>query len=515
MRLRSLAVIAASATATLLAVACTGDDPVLVDTTKDGATPEGSTGLDGSADTSAADALVDAATPDPAWTLALTAKTTINAIVVEPATGDIYAGGSITGAAPELGVTATGAGAEALLFKVEGKSGKVLWAKSYGGDGDEAVLGLALDAGALYVTGTTTGVAINLGGKSVAFPPSSFSSPATQSFIAKVDANAGGVAWAVSPDLSEAPGTAHRSICARMVVGGGVPYVVCAYAGMKFGATSTFAGVRSGNAMGTAVLSLTSLGTITKVVKSLGSTSGLTLPGGFAVAGNLIYVAGVSSSDLVDLATNATLTSLTAGGFIARFATDGSSPLGVGLAAGNATSTVAPAALRMNGNDVVVVGKFQGSPNFSSGPITAAGGTDGFIAAFPATLVQSAYVARFGGDQEDDANDLAIATDGTTWIGGRTFSPIFTFGGTQVPASAGGGFQGFVGKVLAQKTTTAVAYPSSTGTLSVDAVQTDEARKYVVSAGTYKGAATFPAPAGPVTATSAQDQAGFIIRRPY
>ena len=55
------------------------------------------------------------------------------------------------------------------------------------------ILGLALDAGALYVTGTTTGVAINVGGKSITYQSTSFGPAGTQSFIAKVDANAGGV----------------------------------------------------------------------------------------------------------------------------------------------------------------------------------------------------------------------------------------------------------------------------------------------------------------------------------
>ena len=251
------------------------------------------------------------------------------------------------------------------------------------------------------------------------------------------------------------------------------------------------------------------------MVKALGTPTGITLPGGFAVASNFIHVVGVSGSPLVDLDTNTTLTSLTTGGFVARFATNGTSPLALGLAAAppaipSRPLQFAPAVRTFSSRESTI-----GIARLQRRHADGRGRHRRLRARTHVGISQPTFAASFGGTDEDDANDSRDRGRRHDVDRRPNLLAHLHVRRTQIPASAGGGFQGFVGKVPVQKTTTAVAYPSSTGTVSVDAIQTDEARKYVVSAGTYKGAATFPAPAGPVSATSAQDQAGFIIRRPY
>lgn len=127
---------------------------------------------------------------------------------------------------PELGISSTNNDSEDwLVARIEGATGKVLWAKTFGGPADDRVTSIGLNAGALYALGITYGTQLTFTGASTGATinlPSTTAAPAqlaTMSALARIDANGGTPSWAVSPDAAETAGTAHRSLCLKLAWG--------------------------------------------------------------------------------------------------------------------------------------------------------------------------------------------------------------------------------------------------------------------------------------------------------
>ena len=84
-------------------------------------------------------------------------------------------------------------GKDILLYKLSSSSGEVVWVRSFGGDGDDHALHIAVDgAGGVYLSGISSS-------SSISFPPITLHlSPRHQklAFLAKLDASSGEALWA-------------------------------------------------------------------------------------------------------------------------------------------------------------------------------------------------------------------------------------------------------------------------------------------------------------------------------
>lgn len=501
--------------ASLLA-ACVGDAPVT--------TPVADAG-DAGPGTDGGDAAPDAAPPKPEWSLALTGRTTITSIAVELATGDVFIGGSAKGAVPELGIAGTtNDGEDWLVARIEGKSGKVLWAKTYGGPADDRVTSIALNAGAVYAvgitygtqmtfTGATTGATLNL--PSTTATPTQF---ATMSAVARIDANGGTPSWAVSPDAAETAATNHRSLCTKLAWGQQL-HVLCQYQGSKFGVGNTFAPPQTGALVGQpAVLQFNSLGAMPRFDRAFEGTNALAAALAVDASGN-VYVGGTAGPVLYERpGSNAVYNNgLTLNGFLLRFpesTTTGMSGVYV-TSQPSMPGNAAFSDVIVDPAGVTAVGQFGGNIQFGGGGgiLTSGGTKDGFLMRLPPDLSSPTFAKRIGGGNEDRAWSVARSTTGTPalWVAGDYFSNDFIFGSTTYPIPATNTHQGLlvkstdVGSPISGST-----FVSLAGNASVNAVASDDAHGFLFAAGNYDGGVTLD---DGTKATSKSDSAGFIVRR--
>jgi hypothetical protein len=509
----------------LLAPGCVGDAPTVLP--QDAGSDAPIQPPDGSApDGSAPDA--DAGPPPkPEWTLALTGRTSIAALVVEPTSGDVFVAGSAKSAVPELGITGTNNDSEDwLVARLEGASGKVLWAKVFGGPADDRVSAIAFSAGSVYVLGITYGTELKFPnanpGATLTLPSiMGVAAPlATMSALAKLNAQSGDPAWALSPDAGESAATAHRSLCTRLAWGQQLQ-VSCQYAGSKFGVNPTYAPSHAYSASmpfgQAAILRFNALGGFMGIPRAFSSSTATSsaVVSGLAVRGNDVFVAGSAGTTLTETMNAATVfTGGTAlNGFILRFTEGTTSGITSYQRFGGAGSNVQVGELAVDGAGATLTGQFGGTVGFGPTMLTASGTKDGFITRLPSDLSAVAFAKRFGGSNEEHPFALAVTTAGgpAIWTGGRYFSADFGFGTSTLPAPAANTYQGFFGKANAMgDPSSAIALTSAAGNVMVNALGGDDARTHVFAAGTYDGVISFD---DGTKATSKADAAGFVVRR--
>lgn len=490
-----------AAVSSLAVAACVGDAPAgLPDDNGggDSAPIEGGSGQDGP---SGSETGVDGGASGE-WTLAATAKSQFNAMVIDEA-GDLYLAGTVTGAAPELGITTTqDASPDALVMKVSGATGKVIWSKAFGGSGEEHVIGLALSGGQLFVTGGTTSASMTIGTTSLTFPASSISM-ATQSFFAQLAGDDGTVGWAASPDSQEKSNTAHMSVCTRVAVTT-LPLFACAYMG------TSFRGAPSSSRFAAALLSVTGSGTVIQTEQAFTSTTSGVIPSILTGSTGVVYMGGVTGGDFNDkLNTNYLVGGSGTNGFLVSL-----SPASLVVASMFFSPKVAdsyglPELLRVQGNNLFVAGKMSGSAFFGTQTGNAVGGEDAFLARVQTDLKAVSAVTVFGGTKDEDTTALVAKGTGDVLVGGTYGSSDLAFAGSTFPSGSQGGYQGFVAEVNADQPKAATTYTSTTGNVSVNGLEVDSSG-YLFTSGTYNGQATFGAG---VTATSTGDNAAFVFRR--
>jgi len=137
-----------------------------------------------------------------------------------------------------------------------------------------------------------------------------------------------------------------------------------------------------------------------------------------------------------------------------------------GYGSSTGTDRCSGIALDASGN-AYITGSFTGTMDFGTGPITAVGNLDGFIAKFsPAGVCQ--WTVRFAGPGTAQDQGLGIATNGTSvFVGGVFQTSMSINGGTAITGY--GGIDGFGMKLDAA--TGAVQWTTLVGSGSTDAVQ--------------------------------------------
>ena len=523
----------AAVTGTILAaaiVSCVGDNAPIAsapdDSGSDGApSAGGDASVDGSinvGDGSAADSGGDAAVNGP-WTLALTSNTQLNASAVDPVSGDIFVAGSVRGDAPELGIMAgNGDNLDALVIRLDGATGKVRWAKAWGGGGNDAVSAITLTGGALNIVGSTTGATMNFvgaaPGATLTFPSSTALVP-TQSFVARIDGNSGAPTWAFTPDANEAAGTNHSSRCGAIVPSSsGLLFVGCSYSGGLFGVPNLYA-PSTGAATQAVIFKLNSTGSSLGWVRSFASTSGGTFLYALATSGGFLYASGSGTNTINDVTDAGVKTTVGVGtvgtnGFVARFPEVGGGTTDVAYWKNAAVGDFSvPTALTTSATDLLVAGSFAGKPAFGL-PAGTDGGSDIFLARLPLTLAGGlSSFTQLGGSDEDDGNTIVL--DGTAspslWLGGKYLSPDLKIGTTTLPAATATQFGGVTAKLSPLGVAaSATGYYTGNGSTTVSSLAADSAHGYLFTAGTYGGNITFD---DKTTAMSSTLTAGFVLRR--
>lgn len=515
---------ASSVLAAGLVVSCVGDSSLPPGGLgEDAGALDATTAPDGNVTTTDSGAQADAADGSVVgpWTKAFTSNTALGSVVTDSVTGDVYVGGSVRGNAPELGiVAANGDNNDALLVKLSGATGAVLWAKAWGGGGDDAIASMQLAGGQLTIVGVTTGTQMSFPsatkGATLSFPAST-SPLGVQSFIARIDANSGTPSWAFTPDANETVGTAHASRCqASATASDGLTFVACFYSGKMFGGPSAYA-PDDGSGFQSVVLKVTSAGSVLGWVKSLSSTNGAALISSLLTHGGYLYASGFVKNNLQDRgdagATNVANGSAGNNAFVVRFPETGGSN-DVVLWNSDGTNAVSADGLAVSGADLVVVGRYGGTPVFGVDAGTAAGSSDAFAARIALGLGGGiSSFARFSGSSQDGAN--AVVVDGTAtpsiWVGGSYVSPDLKIGSSTLPAAAGAQFGGYVAKLgVNGVATSATGYFAPNGSTQVGGLAVDNAHGYLLTVGTYGGTITFD---DKTASQSAAATAGFVLRR--
>ncbi len=155
----------------------------------------------------------------------------------------------------------------------------------------------------------------------------------------------------------------------------------------------------------------------------------------------------------------------------------------VGPAAGVHQLVIVDVAVAPNG-DVVAVGDFDNTVNLGSGPRTAVGSKDAFVALYDKDG-NPRWDRVFGGPQGETVNGVAVADDGRIVVVG-TFSNVVDFGLGPVTATVGS--DGFVVALAGDGVTQWVRTIGGTGWDKATAVAADGGR--VAVGGTFIGGVT-------------------------
>ena len=332
------------------------------------------------------------------------------------ALGNCYVAGYFTNTATFGGTTLVSRGGyDAFLMKLD-SSGNLVWVKQLGGSGDDMGAGVGLDAsGNSYVTGSFSGTA-SFGDYVLT------SAGLTDLFLVKLD-GAGNVIWAHG---GGGPGADAGTTLAVDSVG--FSYVVGRFSGTaSFGSFS----VNSGGGVDGFVAKFDSAGNPQWVRRVGGplddAASGVALDS----AGNS-YIVGQFSG----VATFGTLNATSAGAsdiFVAKYDNVGDA-LWVSVAGGAGPDAGLAVAANAAG-DVFVTGSFSGAATFGALNFASAGGTDLFVAQYN-TSGSLLWAKRAGGAGADAANAIAVDTRGALHLTGQ-FSGAASFDNFEVSAASG------------------------------------------------------------------------------
>ena len=474
----------------------------------------------------------DAAQPDvnnadadgganPTWTLPLGAPSLLNAVGTDSA-GNVYVAGSVS-APLSLGSVniASTQGADAFIMKLDAKTKQPLWGVSYGGPGDELVLGMGVSASGVFIVGTTTGTSVQFGGTQLQIPTStSFN---LHSFIARIDPSDGAVGWAITPDASRAASTAHQSYCSAIGVDAPEFSVGCTYQGASFGYDSTqFAWTPAAGEYAFAIFRFTDgAQPVTQWTKSLGQAVGALYPRiALDTNGDTWFAAEYTgnTSNLYDEPSGALV--LNAVGLDNLFAlkiTTTSKIIGPAKAWGvypNGKQSSATFAITTAGTNVYVGGYYAGpaGTDFGLGALpTASQGLDMFTLDLTNVALATTWQFELGGPNVDSVR--GIASDGTsTYLAMDWGSAAIPFNGQSLPAPGTNASAGGLGKIDALgKQGSFLASTSSSGSVGYLGVLLDPVSSTLYSVGYFQGQTTFDD--GTTALGDMTNGNGFLVRR--
>jgi hypothetical protein len=356
-----------------------------------------------------------------------TSTSSIRAVVVDAAGATVVAG-SFTGSIMLGSTTLSSAGGSDGFVARLSPGGTWTQALRLGGSADDAVRGLALDAGgSACLVGEFNSPTVSVGAATLNNADASGST--ADIFVARLDA---GGSWT---QATRAGGSANDYANAVGLAGDGTATVAGFFISStaSFGATTLSNADASGSSADVFVARLSSAGSWTQAVRAGGLSGDGAAALAVDAAGNAV-VAGAFSSNTATFGTYA-LTNADPNGrsddvFVARLSAGGSwtqaaraGTFGLDFSTGLAVDATGAA---------TVVGAFFG-PTTAFGPTTltnadaSGGSTDGFVARLsPGGSWTQA--ARFGGSGDDEASAVALDASGSAAVAGTFRSPSISFG---------------------------------------------------------------------------------------
>ena len=471
----------------------------------------------GNADQATVDAGNDASPTDPSWTFTLPAKSLFNAVAVDPS-GNVYVAGSLS--APltlgSISIPST-QGEDVFVMKLDGTTKQPVWAKIFGGTGDDVAKSLVYESGSLLLVGQTTSTTLLFGGTNVVIPAST-SSADVYGFLAKVDPTDGSAVWAISPDTMRGAGTSHTTFCSSLAAKGTTIVIACAYNGAKFG--YQIAAFDTATNYGLGILRFKDGG-----ISPPQQTWGKSLTPGFINpvvtlddAGDILVAAGVGGiTQVIDQEKSAvavTGVGTKANLYVLRI-TDATQVVSSAKAWATDSGGLLPpyfTGITARGTDVVAVGQLFGTGSFGKTPLTSAGGFDGLLLRLNSALDTQAQFA-YGGASFDTVAGVATDGKGNSYIGMNWSSTGISLAATKtLPAPPAGSpnLACALGKIdAAGKVTTLPAMTSQSATVRFLDVKLDATSK-IYAVGTFGGATTFDDGS---TVTATLTGSGFLLRR--
>jgi hypothetical protein len=199
-------------------------------------------------------------------------------------------------------------------------------------------------------------------------------------------------------------------------------------------------------------------------VASMGGPTGTDACLGVAANGSTLYVTG-SYTASATVAGQALTSAGDRDVFVAKYTDEGSSAAGGWAASGGGTSYDVPTAIASNGTGVYVTGSYGLSATFAGQPLTAAGGSDIFVARYTdqVSTYANGWAVGAGGAGTDYAYGLA-PSQGGVYVAGN-LGPPATVGSTTFSSPNNGSSLNFLG-LLRDDTPLPVQLVAFTATLA-------------------------------------------------
>lgn len=481
--------------------------PVLMALAACGGSSPANVPTDGGDSDGGSDSGSDAPNGPKEWTLALSGRSTLARVAMDPASGDAFVAGSVNGPLPEANTGPT-TGFDVLVMRVD-VTGRIVWAKTFGSAADDIGTGIAFDSGSVYVSSISV-----LSNGSVSFAPagvtavvvpatSAPTSQPTASFLVKLDAQTGKAAWAASPDSTRDANSNFVSICRGVGVAAGAPYMGCTYSGAKFGsAASPDKGTHVG---------VVKVDAGTPSLAASFSSGGVDLEGDLTGDGTAVFVAGAAGpGNFVQDQTSQSLGNNATG-----------SPFVLSIAGATVTPSFWPptggsfgqgaTTINASGGNVYVGGAIKGPIKIGAVTLTPTG-YQPFFAVLPASLAAPTSALVLGGSSAF-ASGIDSAGADNVIVGGSYTSADFPNGNAgMLPQPQAGSLAGFVAKANSMALARAFSFVSDKGNAAVSGIKSDVARGHYFAVGDYASTTTFDDGA-PVKGPDLG--AGFIVRRAF
>jgi PKD repeat protein len=334
------------------------------------------------------------------------------------AAGNTIVGGAFRGSTSLGGVTLSSAGGSDGFVIKYSPTGAVVWARSVGGSGDDAIEALAVDEdGDVVVAARFVGTASFGGTSLVANGPGDMA-------VAKYGGANGAHQW------SKRFGGSYDDAASAIAVDGANNVYFTGY----FRGTASFGGaslsVPFTNDLDVFLVKLTPAGAHvwSKNFANDGNERGYGIAAD--AAGN-VAITGSFSNTVNFGGANLTSQNAMTDVFVARFTTNGAHSWSRRFGASDGNESGCGAAMDTSGN-VLVTGYALKPVDFGGGTLSALGGTDGFVAKYGAASGSHMWSRRLGGAGNDYGYGVAVDGANNVLVAG-SFAGLASFGGISLP----------------------------------------------------------------------------------
>jgi hypothetical protein len=493
--------------------ACVGDAPPAgVVVTKDASTTDQASPIvDAGAESS-----VDAVAFDPTWTLPLGSKSNLTSVAVDP-NGDVYVAGTISEAFMLGNVSLqTAGGDDGFLMKLDGQTKQPVWAKTIAGPGDDGVLSIAFDTGALYVVGTTNGIQVTAGTTVLTIPTSNPNPTAPRSFFAKFDPSNGAPVWLATPDNQRDPNQNFTSSCPSIAVSAKKIVIACTYFGPGFGYGLTATNPINNTSSALGILAFNDgpnpTGLWTKSLEGNNSV-GVAYPSVAFDANHDVWLLATLQGqvylDDLDTSKNLFVGSGPRNPFVLKLSGSSGAPTNTfkSWPGGAGKISTLTRGIAVSGTDVFIGGAFLASLGFDT-PLTSQGSLDGYAARLDPTSLATKWGYAFGGPALDFVFSVAPAGNGGAYLAIGWNSQNLMFGSTALPTPTS--TDAAIASLDANGSPrTALVIDSTNGVHYGGLVTTN----YIYGVGGFSGSATFDDGTKAMGSITQNSGNGFFVRR--